>query len=294
MLRSNKCVLYGKTDLELANLGECPIDPGGYFVCKGNERVVLIQEQLSKNRIIVELDEKRQGVASVTSSTSRNKTRTIVKFKNGQCVASPERGHVGALCTCRLRCPGLGVSERLECHDRSHSALCCVRAHRFGRCWARSCRDMGCRTLPFLCALFQVSFKLQFISLVRLPIPLLCLSTHFRRFYLQHNNLEKDCPLVIALKAMGLESDQDILQMVGCGSDISVMFIPSLEEAGDGLLLIVLPSSVCVWWPHPHAANTPRNHGQDIRCRATFTQSLACSRFPKRAHKHKHKRTRVQ
>ena len=53
-----RCVLYGKTDVELADLGECPIDPGGYFVTKGNERVVLIQEQLSKNRIIVELDEK--------------------------------------------------------------------------------------------------------------------------------------------------------------------------------------------------------------------------------------------
>ena len=32
--------------------GECPLDPGGYFVVKGVEKVVLIQEQLSKNRII--------------------------------------------------------------------------------------------------------------------------------------------------------------------------------------------------------------------------------------------------
>ena len=31
-------------------MGECPIDPGGYFIVKGQEKVILIQEQLSKNR----------------------------------------------------------------------------------------------------------------------------------------------------------------------------------------------------------------------------------------------------
>ena len=39
---------------------------GGYFVVKGAERVVLIQEQLSKNRIIVETDRKGGITASVT------------------------------------------------------------------------------------------------------------------------------------------------------------------------------------------------------------------------------------
>ena len=50
------------------------------------------------------------------------------------------------------------------------------------------------------------------------------------QFFLQHNNLEKDCPLVIALKAMGLESDQDIIQMIGSSGSEASMFIPSLEE----------------------------------------------------------------
>lgn len=35
-------------------MGECPLDPGGYFVVKGTEKVILIQEQLSKNRIIID------------------------------------------------------------------------------------------------------------------------------------------------------------------------------------------------------------------------------------------------
>lgn len=39
MLRSNRCVLKGKSEAELAKLLECPIDPGGYFVVKGVEKV---------------------------------------------------------------------------------------------------------------------------------------------------------------------------------------------------------------------------------------------------------------
>ena len=38
---------------EKAKLNECPNDPGGYFVVRGSEKVILIQEQLSKNRIMV-------------------------------------------------------------------------------------------------------------------------------------------------------------------------------------------------------------------------------------------------
>jgi DNA-directed RNA polymerase III subunit RPC2 len=48
MLRSDKCVLRGKSDEELAELKECCYDPGGYFIIKGVEKVILMQEQLSK------------------------------------------------------------------------------------------------------------------------------------------------------------------------------------------------------------------------------------------------------
>ena len=50
----------------MAKSEECPIDPGGYFIVKGNEKVILIQEQLSKNRIIIETDSKGNIGASVT------------------------------------------------------------------------------------------------------------------------------------------------------------------------------------------------------------------------------------
>ncbi|KAI0527193.1 hypothetical protein KFK09_002792 [Dendrobium nobile] len=77
MLRSSCCVLSGKDEAELAKLGECPLDPGGYFIIKGNEKVILIQEQLSKNRIIIDTDSKGRVNASVTSSTHETKTKTV-------------------------------------------------------------------------------------------------------------------------------------------------------------------------------------------------------------------------
>ncbi|PHU01383.1 DNA-directed RNA polymerase III subunit RPC2 [Capsicum chinense] len=58
MLRSCSCVLYGKDEEQLAKLGECPLDLGGYFVINGMEKVISIQEQLSKNRIIIDTDNK--------------------------------------------------------------------------------------------------------------------------------------------------------------------------------------------------------------------------------------------
>ncbi|BGP27572.1 DNA-directed RNA polymerase III subunit RPC2 [Rhodotorula toruloides] len=85
MLRSNKCVLMGKNKAQLAQMNECPLDPGGYFIVKGTEKVILVQEQLSKNRIIVETEPKKGLVqASVTSSTHERKSKTYVLTKHGK------------------------------------------------------------------------------------------------------------------------------------------------------------------------------------------------------------------
>ncbi|KAL8274805.1 hypothetical protein Esti_001280 [Eimeria stiedai] len=125
MLRSKVCALYGKTDAQIQQLGECPLDPGGYFIVKGTEKVLLMQEQLSKNRIIVELDMKRNVCATVTSATAEAKSRTSVVLKTS-------------------------------------------------------------------------------------------------RLFLRHNSFMDDMPLCIVLRAMGVESDQEITQMIGaasCSSD---------------------------------------------------------------------------
>ncbi|KAG6907719.1 DNA-directed RNA polymerase III subunit [Tephrocybe rancida] len=86
MLRSSKCVLTNRSEAELARMTECPLDPGGYFVVKGTEKVILVQEQLSKNRIIVETDNVKGIVqASCTSSTHGGlKSKTYVATKKGK------------------------------------------------------------------------------------------------------------------------------------------------------------------------------------------------------------------
>ncbi|OJD29090.1 dna-directed rna polymerase iii subunit rpc2 [Diplodia corticola] len=82
MLRSNKCHLWGKSEGQMGQLGECSIDPGGYFITRGQEKVILVQEQLSKNRVIVE---SMKGIiqASVISFTVDRKSKGYVLLKKG-------------------------------------------------------------------------------------------------------------------------------------------------------------------------------------------------------------------
>lgn len=74
MLRSSQCVLSGRSERDMGRLGECAVDPGGYFIVKGQEKVILVQEQLSKNRVIVE---SQKGIvqASVTRYDCISTTR---------------------------------------------------------------------------------------------------------------------------------------------------------------------------------------------------------------------------
>lgn len=135
MLRSNKCTLDGASESVMAGLNECPLDPGGYFIVNGTEKVILVQEQLSKNRIIVEADEKKGIVqASVTSSTHERKSKTYVVTKND-------------------------------------------------------------------------------------------------KIYLKHNSVSEEIPIVLALKAAGITSDLEIMQLV-CGDDAAYqdLFVVNFEE----------------------------------------------------------------
>jgi DNA-directed RNA polymerase III subunit RPC2 len=62
MLGCCRCNLYGKSAEEVTRMKECPLDPKGYFVVKGVEKVLLIQEQLAENRIIVETNPKTNQI----------------------------------------------------------------------------------------------------------------------------------------------------------------------------------------------------------------------------------------
>lgn len=54
MLKSKYCHLNGLTEEELIEKGEDPNDPGGYFVLNGNERVLIIVEDLAPNKLFFE------------------------------------------------------------------------------------------------------------------------------------------------------------------------------------------------------------------------------------------------
>ncbi|KAK2451642.1 DNA-directed RNA polymerase II subunit RPB2 [Trifolium repens] len=53
MLRSSYCTLYQKNEQDLAELGECPYDQGGYFIINGSEKVLIAQEKMSTNHVYV-------------------------------------------------------------------------------------------------------------------------------------------------------------------------------------------------------------------------------------------------
>ncbi|KAJ8328588.1 DNA-directed RNA polymerase III complex subunit Rpc2 [Batrachochytrium dendrobatidis] len=135
MLKSSYCVLTNKSPDEIADLGECPLDPGGYFIIRGTEKVILIQEQLSRNRIIVETDRFGCICSNVTSSTLEKKSKTIV-----------------------------------------------------------ACGKTG-------------------------------------KMVLKHNSLTAEVPVTVIMKAMGVESDREIAELI-CGDDLKylALFSPSLEE----------------------------------------------------------------
>jgi DNA-directed RNA polymerase subunit B len=84
MLKSRICNLSQLDPHELSARGEDPLDPGGYFVINGSERVIVGLEDLAPNRIIT--DEKDVGsyklyTSKVFSSTVGYRTRVEVRLR---------------------------------------------------------------------------------------------------------------------------------------------------------------------------------------------------------------------
>eukprot|EP00304_Pavlova_gyrans_P005167 CAMPEP_0206047032 /NCGR_PEP_ID=MMETSP1466-20131121/20160_1 /ASSEMBLY_ACC=CAM_ASM_001126 /TAXON_ID=44452 /ORGANISM="Pavlova gyrans, Strain CCMP608" /LENGTH=1167 /DNA_ID=CAMNT_0053422037 /DNA_START=38 /DNA_END=3541 /DNA_ORIENTATION=+ len=51
MLKSKFCLLHDASDKELTEFGECPLDPGGYFIINGSEKVLIGQEKMTNNAV---------------------------------------------------------------------------------------------------------------------------------------------------------------------------------------------------------------------------------------------------
>ncbi|WP_457558716.1 DNA-directed RNA polymerase subunit B [Candidatus Harpocratesius sp.] len=88
MLKSSKCPLSKMTTKEeLIQIGEDPLDPGGYFIINGTERVLVTQEDLAPNRILIEEASRSSSathIAKVFSTTHGFRAPvTIERRKDG-------------------------------------------------------------------------------------------------------------------------------------------------------------------------------------------------------------------
>ncbi|KAK2662823.1 hypothetical protein Ddye_001397 [Dipteronia dyeriana] len=125
-------------DIEYTNLDKTTITEVSVPLILGDilSKVLLIQEQLSNNRIIVDTDKKSNINVSVTSSTELVKSKTVIQMEKG-------------------------------------------------------------------------------------------------KVYLILNQFVKKIPILIVLKAMGMESDQEVVQMVGRDPRLSALLLPSIEECAN-------------------------------------------------------------
>ncbi|MBA7594994.1 DNA-directed RNA polymerase subunit beta [subsurface metagenome] len=78
MLKSDLCNLSEKSGDELIAAGEDPLDPGGYFITNGSERVIVTQEDLASNSILVERDERMSTEVAKVFSTQRGFRALVV------------------------------------------------------------------------------------------------------------------------------------------------------------------------------------------------------------------------
>lgn len=53
MVRSKFCHLNGMSDLDLYEMNECPLDPGGYYIINGTEKAIIAQERMANNTVFV-------------------------------------------------------------------------------------------------------------------------------------------------------------------------------------------------------------------------------------------------
>ncbi|MEM0200818.1 MAG: DNA-directed RNA polymerase subunit B'' [Candidatus Micrarchaeaceae archaeon] len=80
MIRSNSCHIKNMSRSQLIENGEDPDDPGGYFIIKGVERVLIGLDDVASNRIITTKEKKGTEVKSrVFSSTPGFRARCVVK-----------------------------------------------------------------------------------------------------------------------------------------------------------------------------------------------------------------------
>lgn len=86
MVRSDACNISKLSDLETIAKGECPRDPGGHFIIKGNERVLVSQMRSSHNTIFVlpqKNSDKYSHIAEIRSMSDETGHSVLVQAMVG-------------------------------------------------------------------------------------------------------------------------------------------------------------------------------------------------------------------
>ncbi len=84
MLKSNRCWLNGKNAEELIEMGEDPMDFGGYFVVNGSEKALMTQEVLSSDRVLISTSATEDVISEVISTKGAFKGRVrVIRKKDG-------------------------------------------------------------------------------------------------------------------------------------------------------------------------------------------------------------------
>ncbi len=85
MLRSRKCNLTGLDRDELIQNNEDPMDPGGYFIINGSERVLVTLEDLAPNSIMVEFNDRYGDQIEVAKTFSKREGyRALIIVERGR------------------------------------------------------------------------------------------------------------------------------------------------------------------------------------------------------------------
>ncbi|RLI40997.1 DNA-directed RNA polymerase subunit B'', partial [Candidatus Bathyarchaeota archaeon] len=89
MLKSKFCLLSELSKEELIRQGEDPLDPGGYFIINGSERVIVAIEDLAPNRILTDIDMRGANPiyqAKIFSTTVGFRARIELNIKSDEAI----------------------------------------------------------------------------------------------------------------------------------------------------------------------------------------------------------------
>jgi len=71
MLRSKSCRLHGATEQEMIRRDECPMDSGGYFITRGQEKIIVSSDRLVRNKVKVLLNKDLKCLRAEILSSQR-------------------------------------------------------------------------------------------------------------------------------------------------------------------------------------------------------------------------------